>query len=298
VKKLPRKITIVGAGKVGSTLALLFKDNGFEIVSVISRTEKSAKKLSRIAKCKTISTSVKDVSPQTEFLLLAVPDRVLKNVADEIATTLKINFKKLLVAHVSGIHSVEVLSSLKKKGAKIAGIHPIQTFPKNISIQQLKKNISNNIVFGIECEKKLQPTMKKLARTLGGSSIVIPAKTGIKPLYHLACVIASNFPIVLLKMLEEISSHFHFSKDWKKTFSPILFSSISNALTTSPVSALTGPFVRSDVKTIESHLNALKKYSPQLISIYKELGKLATSSSIESGSISRAEKNGILSILK
>ena len=54
VKRIPNKISIIGAGKVGSTLALLFKENGFEIVSVISRTKESAKKLGKLVKCKSI----------------------------------------------------------------------------------------------------------------------------------------------------------------------------------------------------------------------------------------------------
>ena len=273
MKKFPSKISIIGAGKVGSTLALLFIENGFEIVSVISRTKESAKKLGKLVRCKTISTSVKDISPQTEFLLLAVPDRVLKNVADEIASTSNLNFKKIIVAHVSGVHSVDVLSSLKKKGTNVAGFHPIQTFPKQFSVQQLKNNISNNIGFGIECEKKLQPTLSSLAKKVGGKFVFVPSE--LKPLYHLACVVSSSFFITLLKVIEEISSNFPFAEEWKTAFSPILLSSISNALATSPSTALTGPIPRGDVKTIELHLNALQKYSPLLISIYKELSTKA-----------------------
>ncbi len=285
-------------GKVGSTLASILYDNGFEIVSIISRTKGSAKKTAKLVHCKNISISVKDISPQTELILLAVPDGVLKNVADEIAKSAQLNFKKIIVAHVSGVHSVDVLSSIKKKGASVAGIHPIQTFPKQFSIQQLKKIVSHNIVFGIECEKKLQPTLKELAKKMNGKPFVIPAKAGIKPLYHLACVVSSNFSVVLLKMLEEISSSFSFSNEWKDIFSPLLQSSINNALSTSPVAALTGPFTRGDVKTIAMHLNALQKFSPQLITIYKELGILAASIAKERGSISEMEEKSILSTLK
>ena len=296
MNKLPNKISLVGAGKVGSTLSLLLKENGFEIVSIISRTKKSAKKLGKLVHCKTISTSIKDISPQTEFLLLAVPDGVLKNVADEIAATSQLNFKKIIVAHVSGVHSVEVLSSMKKKGAKVSGFHPIQTFPKNISIQQLKKNISHNIVFGIECEKKIQPIMKQLAKKMNGKSVFITSE--IKPLYHLACVVSSSFSITLLKVIEEIASNFPFAEEWKTAFSPILLSSIANALSTSPSSALTGPIPRGDVKTIEMHLNALQKFSPQLISIYKELGTKAVSIAKERGSISKEQEKKILRVLR
>jgi predicted short-subunit dehydrogenase-like oxidoreductase (DUF2520 family) len=293
---MKKKTSIVGAGKVGSTLALLFKENGFEIVSIISRTKESAKKLGKLVHCKNISASVKDISPQTEFLLLAVPDGVLKNVADEIAQSAKLNFKKIIVAHVSGVHSVEVLSSLKNKGANVAGFHPIQTFPKNISIQQMKKNISNNIVFGIECEKKLQPTMKQLAKKMYGKSVFITSE--LKPLYHLACVVSSSFSVTLLKVIEEIASHFPFANEWKRAFSPLLLSSITNALSTSPASALTGPIPRGDVKTVELHLNALQKFSPQLISLYKELGIKATSIAEERGSISEEQEKKIFSVLK
>lgn len=290
------KISIVGAGKVGSTLASILFDNEFEIVSIISRTKESAKKLGKLVRCKNISISIKDISPQTELLLLAVPDGALKNVDDEIAATSNLNFKKIIVAHVSGVHSVDVLSSLKKKGAKVAGIHPIQTFPRTLSIQQLKKNISHNIVFGIECEKKLQPTMKLLAKKMNGKSVFISSE--LKPLYHLACVVSSNFSVVLLKMLEEISANFSSPNQWKEVFTPILHSSIKNALSTSPTSALTGPFTRSDVNTIEMHLNALQKFSPQLISAYKELGILAISIAKERGGISEVEKRNILNVLR
>jgi predicted short-subunit dehydrogenase-like oxidoreductase (DUF2520 family) len=295
---MKKKVSIVGAGKVGSTLALLFKENGFEIVSIISRTNESAKKLGKLVHCKNISASVKDISPQTEFLLLAVPDGVLKNVADEIAQSAKLNFKKINVAHVSGVHSVDVLSPLKNKGANVAGFHPIQTFPKQFSSQQIKNNISHNICFGIECEKKMQPTMKQVAKKLNGTSIVIPAKAGIKPFYHLACVVSSSFSVTLLKVIEEIASHFPFANEWKSTFSPLLLSSITNALSTSPSSALTGPIPRGDIKTIEMHLNALQKFSPQLITLYKELGTKAVAIAKERRSFTVEQEKKILALLK
>ena len=120
MNKLPKIISVIGVGKVGSTLASILYDNGFEIVSIISRTKGSAKKTAKLVHCKNISISVKDISPQTELILLAVPDGVLKNVADEIAKSAQLNFKKIIVAHVSGVHSVDVLSSIKKKGASVA----------------------------------------------------------------------------------------------------------------------------------------------------------------------------------
>ncbi|MBM4165751.1 MAG: DUF2520 domain-containing protein [Ignavibacteria bacterium] len=296
MKKHPNKITIIGAGQVGSTLALLFKENGFEIVSVISRTKESAKKLGKLVQCKNVSTSIKDISIQTEFLLLAVPDNLLKNIADEIASVSHLNFKKIVVAHTSGVHSVDVLSSLKTKGANVAGFHPIQSFPKHFSVQQLKKNITNNICFGIECEKKLQPKLSSLAKKLGGKFVFVPSE--LKPLYHLVCVVSSSFSVTLLKVIEEISSHFPFAKNWKDAFSPILLSSISNALATSPTKALTGPIPRGDLHTIELHLNALVQFSPELISFYKELSTKAVSIAIERGSISNEQEKRLLQVLK
>src|SRR2546425_745114 len=125
----PPRVSIVGAGAVGSSLGLALRDKGYPVVSVISRTGAPAIALAKALKCNRASTEIGDLSTKTECLLLTVPDGAIADVAARISKLKAINFKKLLAVHCSGVHSADVLEPIRRRGALVASMHPIQTFP-------------------------------------------------------------------------------------------------------------------------------------------------------------------------
>ena len=269
-------ISVVGAGAVGSALVLALSEAGCNIVSIVSRSGKPALVLAKATRCKKVSTSVADISRDTELLLLAVPDNDLEEIVRQIAKKSKLKWKQVLVVHTSGINSIDVLKPLERLGARVAALHPIQSFPKTKSLRERAKS-TRGIYFGAEGNRKNLEGLAQLVALLGSRSIEIPA--GAKALYHAACVFASNYVVALLNAVDEAATAGGFAGHWKEMMLPLFTTTVENALKTSPAGALTGPIVRNDLETVERHLDALKKYAPQLIPFYSmagiEVGRVA-----------------------
>jgi predicted short-subunit dehydrogenase-like oxidoreductase (DUF2520 family) len=80
----------------------------------------------------------------------------------------------------------------------------------------------------------------------------------LKPLYHTACVFASNYFIVLLNAIRELATSAKLTLPWTEVFGPLMTASMQNAIVSGPGAALTGPIVRKDFGTLALHLSSLE----------------------------------------
>jgi predicted short-subunit dehydrogenase-like oxidoreductase (DUF2520 family) len=61
---------------------------------------------------------------------------------------------------------------------------------------------------------------------------------------------------------------------------------------------LTGPIARGDVATIERHLAALEKYAPEMLALYKDLGRFTIPIGREKGTLAADKAEAIEALLK
>jgi len=66
-------VSLVGAGPVGVTLAALLARKGHRVESVISTSRRSALRAARLLGAPVASDTLRDISPKTTLLILAVP---------------------------------------------------------------------------------------------------------------------------------------------------------------------------------------------------------------------------------
>ncbi len=262
-------ISVVGAGRVGSAMSYLLFEKGSTVLSIVDANKKAARKLANSVKCKQASTDVSDIHPKTQIIIITTPDDQIANTAQKISSIKNLHFKKLTVIHTSGVHTSDILSPLAKKGASVLSFHPIQTFPANKSIQELRKNLEG-IYFGIEGNKKTNQISKQLVKIFRGKLVHISKKD--KSLYHVACVFASNYIVTALNALSEATEKLKLKDSWMDVFAPLINTSLKNVFTSLPLAALTGPIERGDIKTIESHLKILAEVAPHLITYYMSMG--------------------------
>jgi len=262
--RLPN-VSVIGAGPVGSVLALALHEQNYPVVSVISRTGRDAVALARATGCKRASTQISDLSPATELLLLTVGDGSIAAVAKEAAAVKRLKFPKMFAVHCSGAYGSDLLAPLRRKGATVASVHPVQTFPASQKPARLRSKI-RGIYYGIEGDAGALKKAQELVTALGGKFIVIPA--AMKPLYHVASVFASNYLIVYLDTVAQLSEKLGLTVPWTDVFGPLMAQTMENVLRDSPAESLTGPVVRGDFDTIRLHCETLAKHAPQLIPIY------------------------------
>ncbi len=256
------KLGFIGAGTVGTALAVRLAEKGYPVVAVASRTLASAERLAvQVPGCKAVKTS-QEVADATELVFITTPDDAIA------AAVAEVNWHKgQAVVHCSGAHSAAVLDEAKTKGASTGAFHPLQTFA---SVKYAIQNMPGS-AFGIEGEEPLLTALKELATALGGTPQVLRPED--KVLYHASAVIASNYLVTLMKIATDLWVEFGASReDAVKALMPLVRGTLNNIQNVGIPNCLTGPIARGDTGTVEKHLEALKAAVPSMVPVYSELG--------------------------
>lgn len=285
-------MSIIGAGAVGTTLAVMLNRRGFPVVSVISRHRASAKRCAELVNCPKYSTALNKLAGETDLLVIAVPDEQIRSVARHISSQSDIDFRGLKVFHTSGSLTSAELDPLRRRGALTFSLHPMQTFPASLTTR-LQLQSMKGISYGVEGTRRVIPSAKRLVRLLGGKIFLVPKKEKIS--YHLACVLASNYPIALLAAVEEVVARF-VRPPRLRHFERLIKTSIQNALDHRPQRALTGPIVRGDLRIVKAHMNVLGRRS-SLRAVYRALGIYAVELSRRADRLSRKQSQALKELL-
>ncbi len=261
----------IGAGKVGHTLARLLSARGYTVTAVYSRTEANALAL---AQC--IGSAVVDspgaVVRAADLTLLTVSDDAIAAVADSISREfVSESSDSKAVTHTSGALDVRVLSGLAGQGIMVGSVHPVFPFA---DVETAVAGLPG-AVFGVEADdKRLHDWIESLVGSLNGRVLSIPP--GGKAAYHAAFVFASNYTVTLFSIAErlllglgterEIADH---------ALNTLLAGTLENLQRQGIPAALTGPLVRSDVRTIEAHLDTLGHIDQDVEQLYRQLAQLS-----------------------
>jgi len=265
-----KKITIIGAGKVGSAIAIELYTQGFEIVTLIDKNLSGLKKIKTKCKCKSILTSLNtEVIEKSDVLIVCLKDDVIRKYVKEMQ---KYNFKGKILLHTSGLLTSDIFKSLKAESKNTGSFHPAQTFTK---ISFINNKLLSGIYFGIEGGKNAMNFIKIAVRKLKSDYVVIPKNK--KALYHLSCVVSSNFLIASFYLLKMFSKSLKITE--KKFFDilkPLFYRTAKNIHDTGVSDSLTGPVLRGDIKTVYSHLSLLHRKFPKYVEYYRVTSEILT----------------------
>ncbi len=282
------KLGFIGAGTVGTALAIRLSSKGYPVVAVSSRSQTSAKNLARAVKGCCVFSDRQDVADIAGLVFITTPD-------DAIATAvsqLKWHAGQSVV-HCSGADSTDILQPAKKSGAQVGVFHPLQTFA---STKQAIENIAGS-TFALEAEPPLLDTLKEMATALGGYWIEL--KPSDKVIYHVAAVIACNYLVTLVKLATDLWQTFSIPPHQAtQALIPLIRGTINNIDTIGIPQCLTGPIARGDTVTIRKHLDALEKKAPGLLSTYRELGLQTIPIALAKGKITEQQAQELQAILR
>ncbi len=185
------KLGFIGAGTVGTALAVRLNSAAYPVVAVSSRSLSSAERLAQAVKgSPRVFNTLQEVADNAEMVFITTPDDAIATVAAQITW-----HPGQSVVHCSGSASTDILEPARRAGAQVGAFHPLQTLA---SVQQAIENIPGS-TFAIEAEEPLLSILKDMATFLKGSWIVL--KAGDKVLYHAAAVMACNYLANLLVVL-------------------------------------------------------------------------------------------------
>ncbi len=282
------KIGFIGAGTVGSALALQLVKKGYRVAAVSSRSRVSADKLSKaVPGCKAVPTN-QAVADSADLVFITTPDDVIVKIAAGV------NWRPgQSVVHCSGADSTAILEPARKSGATVGCFHPLQTFA---SIQRAIENIHGS-TFAIEAEEPLLSVLKEIAAALDCHCIELKAEE--KAVYHASAVMASNYLVTLVKMAVDLWETMGISKEEAiRALLPLLKGTINNIETIGLPECLTGPIARGDAGTIKKHLESLEKAAPELLPAYREMARQTIPVAVAKGKINERQAEALKSILE
>ncbi len=259
--------SIVGCGRVGTTLAKYLTDAGYRCLGTASRSEASAKAAAEAAGCDLFSVSPEAVTKEADVVFITTPDDAIESVCEEIAA--KGGFKEdALVYHCSGSLPSTLLASAKTQGALIGSMHPLQSFAS----AGTEVNPFKGIIVSVEGDLSAVDLALEMAWKLGATGLTI--RTDAKAIYHAAAVVASNALVTLVDLAYQLIEAAGIGPDDAyKVLGPLIEGTLYNIKDKGTVDALTGPVVRGDVSVIEKHVAEIEDKTPDLSELYKVLGK-------------------------
>jgi predicted short-subunit dehydrogenase-like oxidoreductase (DUF2520 family) len=263
---MPRKfsITIVGPGRLGTALARSLHTAGIRVAEIAYRKSSvAAKRLAKSVNARAVA--FEEVEFLGEVIWLCVADA-------EIAATAKAMAKRrswegTVVFHSSGALSADELAPLRRRGAKVASVHPMMTFVRNFEPS------IHGVVFSLEGDAAAVKVAGELVKHLGGESFSISRKN--KPLYHALGAFVSPLIVAQMATAERIGRELGLKPQrTRKIVAPILQQTVRNYLAHGPAAAFSGPIVRGDAATVRKNLAALKRVSGAA-EIYRALARAA-----------------------
>jgi predicted short-subunit dehydrogenase-like oxidoreductase (DUF2520 family) len=274
--KLPRKrkagptVSIVGAGRLGTALALALASRGYLVEALVTRRPRR-QKASRLLlpNALVLSESRLDELPDSKLILIATPDDIIGKVARELAIAQKATPAGRTVLHTSGALSSSVLNPLARIGLHTGSLHPLVS----VSDPQSGAAALSGAFFCLEGDAAALRIASRLVRDLGGNSFTIESNR--KPLYHAAAVMASGHLVALFEIAAEMLQRCGLDpKKAQRVLLPLVESTVKNLSRFGPARALTGTFARGDLATVKKHLAALEaEDNAEALALYRLLGQ-------------------------
>ena len=263
-------MSIVGAGNLGTALALTLPGAGCQVNYIATRRKNRAaagtRALARKLKARLIELGKTPLD--TDLVWITVPDDCIAQVASQLASAQE--WKGRIVLHSSGALTSDELEPLRAKGARVASVHPMMTFVRG-SVPKMA-----GVSLAVEGDAGATRVAKQIVERLGGNAF--PIRKQNKVLYHAFGSFASPLVIALMASLEQVALASGVSKrDIKRVMLPLLSQTLRNYLEQDLGSAFSGPLARGDVATVRKHLQELKK-APEAREVYVALAKAALKS--------------------
>jgi predicted short-subunit dehydrogenase-like oxidoreductase (DUF2520 family) len=257
-------IAIAGAGPVAQALGRALRERGVEIACIASRNPLRAEAAAAFLGGGCLPVAYSAVPSHASHVLVAVSDRAIAPVAEELARD---QGRLRIALHTCGSYGPEALAPLQAVGVSCGGIHPLQT----IRDASQGADSLRGAAFAICGDAAAANWAEEIAALLGGA--VLRIAPGARHLYHAAAVMAGNYVTALLDCAEQLLLLAGVPpEDALRALVPLVRTSVDNAVRLGAVEALTGPVMRGDAATVGEHVRALRDAQESIGELYRAAG--------------------------
>ncbi len=279
-------VAVVGAGRVGTALAVLLARAGHRLVAVSGRDATRAR-TEKFLPGVTVIPAMEAVR-EAELVLVGVPDDAIGETAEGISGSLR---EGSHVAHLSGSAPLSDLDPVARSGSRVMSLHPLQTFP---DVEAGIARLPQSFVAVTATDDDTYAFGERLVNDIGARSFRLPDDR--KPLYHAAAVFCSNYLAVTQRVAELLFTLAGLEEP-VPMFEPLARSTLENVFELGPANALTGPAARGDSGTIRRNLEALSAEAPHSVPAYVELARAAVHLAAAEGSLTEREMDRVEEVL-
>ena len=244
-------VAVIGAGTVGTAMAVLLERAGHRIVGISGRAETRRRASSYLPGVPFLEPAA--AAAQAELVVIGTPDDVIEQTAEALAAAAAVG-PGTSVTHLSGSLGLEVLSVAAEAGARVLAIHPLQTFP---DVDSALEGLPGCAIAVTADDDDGSLLGERLAGDVEGEPFRLA--NDLRPLYHAAAVFASNYLVTTSAIAAVVvrgrgrprsrDARWHRCSGRRWSMSSELGSA----------HALTGPAVRGDAGTIRRNLEALER---------------------------------------
>ncbi|WP_090853588.1 Rossmann-like and DUF2520 domain-containing protein [Nocardioides lianchengensis] len=269
----PRRVGVIGAGRVGAVLAAGLASAGHPVVAAAGESDATRARIAALLPGVRHAKPT-DVARASEVLLLTVPDDMLGNVVSMLAASGALRPGQVVV-HTSGRHGLAVLEPAREVGARVVALHPAMTFTGTaVDLGRLA-----GCVFGLTAAPAERALAESLVADLGGRPMWVPEE--MRTLYHAGLAHGANHLVTLVSEAMEMLAAAG-ADDPAGTLRPLLTAALDNALAHGDA-ALTGPIVRGDLGTVRAHLDDLATNAPHTLPSYVAMARATLARAVTDG---------------
>jgi predicted short-subunit dehydrogenase-like oxidoreductase (DUF2520 family) len=199
-----------------------------------------------------------------DLVWLCVPDGEIAGCAQSLAN---LKWEGKIALHSSGALTSDAIGVLRKRGARVASVHPMMTFVAG-GTPSLK-----GVGFAVEGDREAVRAAGTIVERLGGESFLIAKKN--KALYHAWGTFASPLMTALLASGEQVAGVAGISRSMARRWMlPIVRQTVENYAKHGAARGFSGPIIRGDAATIQKHLEVLQGL-PVAREVYRALARSA-----------------------
>lgn len=282
------KVAVIGAGTVGTAVAVLLERAGHRIVGIAGRSATRERAGSYLPDVPVLEQT--EAAAAAELVVIGTPDDVIEPTVVALAAAGALA-PGTWVVHLSGSLGLEAVRSARDAGARRLALHPLQTFP---DVGAALEGIPGCWIAVTAEDDEGARLGERLADDLHG--VAFPLADELRPLYHAAAVFASNSLVTVSAIAESLFAAAGVP-DPRAAMAPLQRSSLDHVERLGPARALTGPAIRGDAGTVRRNLEALERHAPELVPTYVALARSTLQLAEGSGRTSPASRAAVEGVL-
>ncbi len=255
----PPLVGIIGAGAVGTALGVALQRAGWPVVAVASRDEARRERFRSLVPGVRAFAEAAALIDDAELIILTVPDDAIERLAGELRL-----YGGQALIHTSGVLGAEVLEPARAAGTQVGAFHPLVAFADTERAVEALRGAT----IAVEGDDQLASLLAWMAEALGATAVRLAP--GSKAAYHAAAVLAAGGFVALLDAIATLGSAAGLDESGSlAVYGGLIEQTLGNARALGIRAALTGPMTRGDVGTLTRHLEALARFAPDVLPLYR-----------------------------